>query len=128
MHDLVLLLILVSLVLIFVSVLLRVRLHELGASRGTAVRIIVEVWATFALIIGVMALARQQLGDVPRGPSIGAEFALTLRMIGSLPVGMRWLLLGGLVLVLVLFAHLIWSLRQVARGESEGGTHDATTQ
>ncbi len=126
MNDLVLLLILVSLALIYVSVLLAIRLGSLGVPRRVVRQLIIEVWLTFALIIGVMALARAQLGHIARAPNLGQEMLLVFRRWNSLPAGPRLLLLGGLVLALILFAHLIWSLRSLPREASEeGDSHDA---
>jgi Na+/melibiose symporter-like transporter len=127
MSDLVVLLILVAVVLAYVSVLLYINLGSQGVALPRVIRLLVELWLTFALIIGVLAVVTGSLGPTPAG-SIAAELAARLSHWRQLSSGQQAMILGGVVLALVLFAHFIWSYRALQQQDarhlppSNGGT------
>jgi hypothetical protein len=120
MSDLVVMMILVAFVLAYVSLLLVVRLGSLGVSRGQIVGIVIEVWLTFALIIGVFALLQQFIGPVPQSGFPG-EIVAQLAQLNRLPGWQRLLIYGGLVAAVILFAHFLWSFRAAQRESPPAG-------
>jgi len=131
MNDLIVLLILVAFVLAYVSLLLVIRLGSLGVGRGRIIGIVIEVWLTFAVIIGVFILLQQLIGPVPESGFPG-EIAAQLARLQRLPLGQRLLIYGGVIAAVVLFAHVLWSFRAAQReaphdGEApDGDSNDST--
>ncbi|MHB9132195.1 MAG: hypothetical protein ACYDBB_14060 [Armatimonadota bacterium] len=105
-------LVLVALVLAFVSFLLTIRLRSEGASPGRTWRVLIELWVTFALIIGIFSLVNALIA--PTGnQSIGGDFLARLARARSLSTGLQVLIYGGLVLALAMFVRLMLVLRSV---------------
>ncbi len=65
MHDLSLLLILVVMILSFISTLLYISLRARHVAVGSVVRVLLELWGAFALIIGIFAYIGKYLGSTP---------------------------------------------------------------
>jgi len=100
--------------LLFASYLLTLRLRFEGASRAHIIRVIIELWATFGLILVAFITVRRLLGAVPRS-SAGGEFVSQFDQLRTLPTGQQAIVAGLVLLALVLFVHLLWSLNTVPR-------------
>lgn len=128
MSDLPVLIILVAMALALVSFLLYVNLGSQGIPPRRIVVLLVELWLTFAVIIATFAYISNLLGPVPAG-SIADELVMRLSRWRELSTVQQATILGGGVLVLVLFIHVIWSLRALQQRAgrnvppSHGGTH-----
>ncbi|MHB0938333.1 MAG: hypothetical protein ACYDCO_11850 [Armatimonadota bacterium] len=120
MSDLIVLLILTAFVLGYVSLLLFIRLGSLGVARGRIIGIVIELWLTFALIIGVFALMQQFIGPVPEIGFPG-EFQVLIQRLSRLPSWQRLLIFGGFIAALVLFVHWLWSFNAVQRDAPRAG-------
>jgi len=114
MKDLFVLLVLTAFVLGYISLLLFIRLGSLGVSRRQIIGIVIEVWLTFAVIIGIFALLQQFLGAVPR-TGVSGELFTQLQQLNRLPLQQRLLIYGGFIVAIALFAHLLWSFRAAQR-------------
>jgi len=121
MSDFVVLLILMALALAYVSLLLFIHLGSLGINRGRVIGIVIEVWLTFALIIGVFSLLQYFIGPVPQS-TVAGEMAALFARLGRLPVWQRLFIYGGLAAAVALFAHLLWMLRAAQRELPRAGT------
>lgn len=114
MSDLIVMLVLTAFVLGYISLLLFIRLGSLGVSRGQIIGIVIEVWLTFAVIIGMFILLQRFLGPVPR-TGVPRELFTQLDQLNRLPIGQRLLIYGGFIVAIALFVHLLWSFRAAQR-------------
>ena len=132
MSDLIVVLVLTAFVLGYVSLLLFIRLGSLGVGHGRILGIIIEVWLTFAVVIGMFILLQRFLAPVPSTGFPGELFA-QIEQVNRLPIRQRLLIYGGLIVAAALLVHLLWSLRNAQRetphaGQpSHGDSDDATT-
>ena len=128
MSDLPLLIILVAMALTFVSFLLYVNLGSQGIPSRRIVVLLAELWLTFAVIIATFAYISNILGPAPAG-SIADELAVRLSRWRELSTMQQTTILVGGALVVILFVHIIWSLRVLQQRAprnvppSHGGTH-----
>lgn len=115
--------------LAYVSLLLYIRLSSHQVPLKRIIRLLAEVWGTFALIFVIFALASQHLGAVPRS-SIVKELSAQLEYVRALPLNHQIYLSVALALALALFGHIIWSLQREQRQTerpllpSESGSSD----
>lgn len=132
MGDVVVFLILVALVLGYISVLLNIRLGSLGVDRRRVIGIIVELWLTFVLIVIVFMISQQFVGPVGR-TSLAQELTELYAHARQLPLWQRLVVYGGPVAAVLLFIHLLFSLRAVQQEasrtdhSSDGGPDDTIT-
>lgn len=115
MSDLIVVLALTAFLLGYISLLLFIRLKSLGVSRGKILALIIEVWLTFAVIIGLFILLQRLLGQAP------GDFFAQIEQMNRLPVRQRLLVYGGLIAAVALFVHLLWSLRNAQREAPRSG-------
>lgn len=118
--DLILMTILVSLVLAYVSVLIYINLASTGIPSTRIYRILVEVWVIFLLIVIVLALITRPLGPVPSS-NLADEMKNRLAHWSQLSWAEQSFIVAGAILVMGLFSHLIWSLRAVRKHAIDRG-------
>ncbi|HEY3379030.1 MAG TPA: hypothetical protein VGL77_16225 [Armatimonadota bacterium] len=116
MGNLAVFLALMAVALGFVSVLLYISLGSRRVPTAKIVRLLIELWGTFALLAVLFALLSAFLGAPPAG-SLAEELAVRLAHWRDLSSTQQAILVGGLLLAIVLFVHLINSLR-VLQGRS----------
>jgi hypothetical protein len=119
MSDVTLAVVLTALVLLYVSFLTYIRLSSQGVAPARITLLIGEVWGIFALIIFAFALISARLGSVPRS-SVVNELVLQFSHIRRLPGAWQALAIMLLAIAVILFAHLLWTLRNAERDAQRG--------
>jgi hypothetical protein len=109
MQDLPLLIILVVISLSFVSALLYINLRSQHIASARVVRVLLELWGVFALIIGIFAYISHLLGSTPSG-SMAEELTARLAHWHTLARVPQVIILVGAICALGLFVHLLISL------------------
>ncbi len=113
MSDIALLLVLVALNLLFASALVVVRLGAVGWSAKRVWIMIAEMWIVFGLFIGMFSLLAAETGEgMANGPGAEAELAGFAARFAHLAMGAKIVFLGGLVLTIVLFFHMLITLNR----------------
>ncbi len=107
--------VLTAVALAYVSLLTYIRLSSQGIARRRVVRLLVELWLDFALIISAFVLVSAFVGPVSRGKSVADELAARLARVHVLSAGKQVLIVGLFVLAVLVFVHFIWSLRAIER-------------
>lgn len=126
--DFWLFIILVSIALGYVSVLLFVYLTAQGVTVSRVTRLIIELWVTFVLIIIVLLVSTSAL-DTPQSGSLASELLTQLSRWRSMSLAQRGIAITGLLVAILLFVHIIWSIRSAQQHASrkahppeDGGT------
>lgn len=114
MSDLWLFLILVAVALAFVSTLVYINLRAQGVATPRVVRLLGELWGGFALIVAILAYISRVLGTTPAG-SPGQELLVRLTRWHELTTGQQVMVIGGTLLALFLFIHMMYALHAVQR-------------
>lgn len=94
-----------------VSVLLYVSLGSRGVARSRIIRIIIEVWLSFALVVGAFALINLLLGPTAR-TGVANELLGRIARIRELAPRQQMLIVGMFAIALAIFIHLIWALQR----------------
>ena len=84
------------------------------------VRVILELWLTFAVIIGIFALISRRVGPVT-GDSPASQLAAEWARVHTLPALQRGEIYVGLLLAIAVFVHFLWSWQVLQR---EIAAHD----
>lgn len=108
-------LVLVAFTLAFVSLLVVARLKSEGATNRRVALLVLELWAVFALWIGVLWAAARKLGVEPRAGG-SPRLETVWRKVAELGGTERILLVLSLLLGIAVFIHLLWAL---PRGKRE---------
>jgi len=118
---------LIAAILGYISILLYLRLGSQGVAVRRIVRVILELWLTFAAIIGIFALISQRVGPVA-GSSMAAQLFAELARVHSLPANERTVIYLGLLLTVALFVHFLWSWQSMQRKTDRfGSPHEGGT-
>jgi hypothetical protein len=111
-------LVLTAVALLFVSLLLYIRLGSAGVPTGRVAAMLVELWLTFAAIVGLFAMASRTLGAVPRS-TVPGEWGAGWAQVRALPPGQQVLLLVLLLAAVGLLGHLFWSMNHLTRADRD---------
>ncbi|HEY3416247.1 MAG TPA: hypothetical protein VGM23_05120 [Armatimonadota bacterium] len=103
-------LIITALILAYASFMLFVRFRSEGMPAARVWRVIAELWGVFILIIGTFTLSDRLLGESPRNGLVG-ETADRWSLLLKLPPGQQALLGISILASLLLFLHLLWTMR-----------------
>ncbi len=107
-------LILIAVVLAFVSLLVVARMKSAGTSNRSVALLVAELWAVFALWIGVLWAAATKLGVEPGAGGV-PDVRTLLRHAAGLSGVERVLLVLSLLLGIAVFIHLMWALPRAMR-------------
>jgi hypothetical protein len=105
----------VCLTLALVSLMLVTRLAAGGANRQRTSMLIAELWLTVGVIAGLFIALGDVLGPPGASGSLGAELDDLGRRFAALGGESKALAVGGGVLALGLFAHLVWAIGRAMR-------------
>lgn len=126
MADVIFLGVLLAVALTYVSVLIYISLRGRDTAPARIRRVLIEMWVTFALIIGILYIITLPLGNAPSG-SIAVEISTRIAQWHAVPLLQKVVIIGGSILAIALFAHFILSLRSLQHRRpsvppSAGGT------
>lgn len=108
--DLPLLIILVVIALTFISALLYISLRARHVATGNVVRVLVELWVAFALIIAIFDYISHVLGPAPSG-SLADELLSRLAHWHVLLRTQQVTIVAGVLVALGLFVHVLTTIR-----------------
>ena len=121
MTDMLIMLVLVAAILGYISVLLYYRLGSLGVSPGHVVRVIVELWVTFAVITALFSVIAHLVGPVA-GLTPADQVAAQWARVHTLPAAQQGMVFVGALLALALFLHFLWSWQSLQRDAERAET------
>jgi len=108
-------LILVGFCLAFVSLLIAARMGSAGLPTRRVVLLIAELWAAFAIWVGVLWAAATRVG-LQTGAHGPLEATLLVRRAAEMGGPERILMALSLLLAIAVFMHLLWALHRGMRG------------
>ena len=103
--------ILVAIMLCFVSALLYISLRSRQVYSARVLRVILELWIAFALILCIFAYISHFLGSASSGGSLAGELATRLAHWYALTQAQQFTLLAGALLAVGLFVHVLLSIQ-----------------
>ncbi len=121
-------LVFVAAALALVSWLLWLQLGAQGVPLPRVRRLLIELWLSFAAIIGLFWLGRWAIGYVPRRAHPADEFHAWWTRMQALPLWAQVLLALALLLALGLLGRVMWTLGNLRRqydAPVDGATEDS---
>ncbi|OPZ81748.1 MAG: hypothetical protein BWY76_02931 [bacterium ADurb.Bin429] len=121
-------LIFVAAALALVSWMLWMQLGSQGVPLARVRRLLIELWLSFAAIIGLFWFGRWAIGYVPRRANPADEIQGWWTRLTALPLWAQIMLVLALLLALGLLARVMWTLSNLRRqyeAPDDVGTEDS---